>query len=226
MAKKVSIKDVAQRAGVSTTTVSHVLNAAPGKRINPETRVRVREAADELGYQPNGVARSLRLQRSQTLALVSDKIATTPHAGRIILGAQEAASRHGRLLMLVNSGGDAAVEAQEIQAIRLPLADGQVGAAEKLRADPATSPTRPGGGPGPRPPHGHDRTTTRYRPPTPGRLARPWSPSPPPSVSAVALSCVPWRSNSPRSIAAVAVASPCAVFRGARHAASASRPSR
>ena len=118
MAKKVSIKDVAQRAGVSTTTVSHVLNAAPGKRINPETRVRVREAADELGYQPNGVARSLRLQRSQTLALVSDKIATTPHAGRIILGAQEAASRHGRLLMLVNSGGDAAVEAQEIQAIR------------------------------------------------------------------------------------------------------------
>jgi LacI family transcriptional regulator len=122
--KKVSIKDVAQRAGVSATTVSHVLNEVPGKRINPDTRVRVREAADELGYQPNGVARSLRLQRSQTLALVSDEIATTPHAGRIILGAQEAASRKGWLLMLVNSGGDAGVEAQEIQALKRRQVDG------------------------------------------------------------------------------------------------------
>jgi LacI family transcriptional regulator len=124
VAKKVSIKDVAQHAGVSTTTVSHVLNEVPGKRINPDTRVRVREAADELGYQPNGVARSLRLQRSQILALVSDEIATTPHAGKIILGAQEAASRHGWLLMLVNSGGDAHVEDQEIQALRRRQVDG------------------------------------------------------------------------------------------------------
>lgn len=122
--KKVSIKDVAERAGVSTTTVSHVLNDVPGKRINSDTRVRVREAADALGYQPNGVARSLRLQRSQILALVSDEIATTPHAGKIILGAQEAASRHGWLLMLVNSGGDAHVEGQEIQALRRRQVDG------------------------------------------------------------------------------------------------------
>lgn len=43
MAKRVSIKDVAVRAGVSVTTVSHVLNEVPGKRISEETRVRVRE---------------------------------------------------------------------------------------------------------------------------------------------------------------------------------------
>jgi LacI family transcriptional regulator len=124
MAKRISIKDVAQRAGVSVTTVSHVLNDAPGKRISDETRSRVRRAADELSYRPNGVARSLRLQRSQILAMVSDQIATTPHAGLIILGAQEAASKHGWLLMLVNSGGDRETERAEIQALQQRQVDG------------------------------------------------------------------------------------------------------
>jgi LacI family transcriptional regulator len=124
MGKRISIRDVAHRAGVSATTVSHVLNDAPGKRINEDTRARVRQAASELGYQPNGVARSLRLQRSQILALVSDEIATTPHAGQIILGAQEAASRRGWLLMFVNSGGDPDTESAEIQALQQRQVDG------------------------------------------------------------------------------------------------------
>jgi LacI family transcriptional regulator len=122
--KRISIKDVALRAGVSVTTVSHVLNDAPGKRIRDETRARVRQVADELGYRPNSVARSLRLQRSQILALVSDEIATTPYAGQIILGAQEAASRRGWLLMLVNSGGDRETERAEIGALQQRQVDG------------------------------------------------------------------------------------------------------
>ena len=124
MAKKVSIKDVAHRAGVSATTVSHVLNAVPGKRVSEDTRERVHAAAGELGYVPNGVARSLRLQRSQILALISDELATTPYAGEVILGAQEAASKHGWLMMLVNSGGDPGVEAAEIAALRQRQVDG------------------------------------------------------------------------------------------------------
>jgi len=124
MAKRISIKDVAQGAGVSVTTVSHVLNDVPGKRVHEETRARVQRVAKELGYQPNSVARSLRTQRSQIIALVSDEIATTPYAGRIILGAQEAASKHGWLLMLVNSGGDPAVEAAEIAALEQRQVDG------------------------------------------------------------------------------------------------------
>ena len=82
MTKRISIKDVALRAGVSVTTVSHVLNDAPGKRISDETRSRVREVAEELNYRANGMARSLRLQRSHILAMVSDQIATTPTPGR------------------------------------------------------------------------------------------------------------------------------------------------
>ena len=121
---KVSIKDVAARAGVSVTTVSHVLNEVPGKRITDATRERVRQAAGELGYAPSSVARNLRLQRSQMLALISDEIATTPYAGRMILGAQEAASKAGWLLMLVNTGSDSEFEAAEIQALRQRQVDG------------------------------------------------------------------------------------------------------
>jgi LacI family transcriptional regulator len=122
--RRVLIRDVATKAGVSVTTVSHVLNDVPGKRIAEDTREKVRAAAAELGYAPNGLARSLRLQRSQTLALVSDHIATTPFAGRIILGAQEAASKHGWLLMLVNTGGDPDWEASEIAALKQRRVDG------------------------------------------------------------------------------------------------------
>ena len=122
--RKVSIKDVAAHAGVSVTTVSHVLNEVPGKRITEATRDRVRRSAGELGYAPSSVARNLRLQRSQMLAMISDEIATTPHAGRMILGAQEAASKAGWLLMLVNAGFDSEFEAAEIRALRQRQVDG------------------------------------------------------------------------------------------------------
>jgi LacI family transcriptional regulator len=122
--RKVSIKDVAAHAGVSVTTVSHVLNEAPGKRITDSTRARVKQAADELGYAPSSVARNLRLQRSQMLAMISDEIATTPYAGRMILGAQEAASKAGWLLMVVNTGLDPEFEAAEIRALRQRQVDG------------------------------------------------------------------------------------------------------
>ncbi len=124
MGRRTSIRDVAAEAGVSVTTVSHVLNQVDGTRVSPRTRERVEAAARRLGYSANGLARGLRLQRSQTLALLSDKIATTPYAGRIILGAQEAASARGWLLMLLTTGDDPEVERREIQALMQHRVDG------------------------------------------------------------------------------------------------------
>ncbi|WP_405730646.1 LacI family DNA-binding transcriptional regulator [Streptomyces sp. NBC_01537] len=124
MGKRVGIKDVAAAADVSVTTVSHILNNVEGKRINPETRQRVLEAARRLGYAPNGLARGLRLKRSNTVGFVSDEIATTPYAGRIILGAQEAAAEQGLLLLMLNTGGNPELERKEIDLLLQRQVDG------------------------------------------------------------------------------------------------------
>jgi LacI family transcriptional regulator len=121
---KPTIQDVATRAGVSATTVSHVLNQVPSARVKETTRTRVEEAAAELGYAPNGLARGLRRQRSQTLALVSDRIATGPFAGGIILGAQEKAAELGWVLMLYSSGEDQEIEQREIRTLLQYQVDG------------------------------------------------------------------------------------------------------
>jgi LacI family transcriptional regulator len=98
--------DVARRAGVSQTTVSFVINGRRDISISDETRERVQEAVRELNYRPNAMARSLRSNKSHFIGLISDEIATTPHAGQIIKGAQDAAWAQGKLLLLINTGGD------------------------------------------------------------------------------------------------------------------------
>ncbi len=116
--KAAGIREVAAAAGVSVTTVSHVLNDTPHTRTSDETKIRVREAAARLNYQPNRLARGLRTQASGMVGLVTEEIATTPHAGQIILGAQEEASRHNLTLAIINSKLNLAreVESREIQA--------------------------------------------------------------------------------------------------------------
>lgn len=101
--KGVGIRDVAKLAGVSITTVSHVLNDTPQMRVAGETRARVRAAAKTLGYGPNRAARALCTNKSGLIGLLSEEIATPPHAGRIILGAQNAAREHDLTLVIVNA---------------------------------------------------------------------------------------------------------------------------
>lgn len=101
--RKVGIRDVAKLAGVSLTTVSHVLNAKPETRVTQETASRVQLAAQELGYIPNRMARGLRKQSSDLLGLVAEEIAVTPYAGKILLGAQEEALRRDYTLAIINA---------------------------------------------------------------------------------------------------------------------------
>ncbi|MBT2517626.1 LacI family DNA-binding transcriptional regulator [Streptomyces sp. ISL-90] len=124
--KQIGIRDVAAAAGVSVTTVSHVLNDTPHTRTSDETKARVREAAAELGYQPNRLARGLRTQASGMVGLLTEEIATTPHAGRIILGAQEEASKRSLTLAIINSrlNIDPEVEVAQVQAFIDRQADG------------------------------------------------------------------------------------------------------
>jgi LacI family transcriptional regulator len=121
---RVGIRQVAAEAGVSATTVSHVLNEAPGAQVRDETRKRVLETAERLGYKANRAARSLRTRRTGTLGLIGDSIATTPYAGQMILGAQRAAQQRGYTVVLFNTEDDAAVEARELKTLLEYQVDG------------------------------------------------------------------------------------------------------
>lgn len=120
---RVRIADVAKAAGVSSATVSLVLNGAEA-RISPDTRERVRRIAEEIGYVPNPIARSLRTRSTRTIGLVSDRIATTPFAGRMLAGAQEVAREHGHLVILVDTDGHPEVEADAIRTLVNHQVDG------------------------------------------------------------------------------------------------------
>jgi LacI family transcriptional regulator len=65
----VTRKEVANRAAVSEATVSYVVNNGP-RPVAPDTRARVVQAIEELGYHPSDVARSLRKQRTSTIGLI------------------------------------------------------------------------------------------------------------------------------------------------------------
>jgi LacI family transcriptional regulator len=73
---RITIADVARHAGVSKTTVSHVLSSK--RPVSRATRARVEEAIRELGYRPDGMARSLRTRTSQMVALIIPDI-TNPY---------------------------------------------------------------------------------------------------------------------------------------------------
>jgi LacI family transcriptional regulator len=100
------MNDVAKRAGVSQTTVSFVVNQVSEANIPPETQERVWAAVKELGYRPNAIARGLRSNKTHTIGFITDHIATTPYAVRILEGAQDIAWANGYLLLLVNTSGD------------------------------------------------------------------------------------------------------------------------
>lgn len=113
--KRPSMYDVARKAGVSQTTVSFIVNNAPSANISQETRDRVWAAVEELGWRPNALARGLSLQRSHTIGLISDEVAISPHAGRIIQGAQDTAWSNEKLLVVLNTSGQIEVETAAIE---------------------------------------------------------------------------------------------------------------
>lgn len=115
--KRVGIREVAAAAGVSVTTVSHVLNDTPNTQVRAETRERVIATAKTLGYRPSRLARGLRTRRTQTLGLVGDSIATTPYAGQMIRGAQQAAQERGRSIVLFNTEADPAEEDRDLRTL-------------------------------------------------------------------------------------------------------------
>lgn len=107
---KVTLRDVAEAAGVSIATASWAVNDNRDVQITESTRRKVRRAADELGYHHNALARGLARGRSDIIGFISDGVATSPFAGQVIQGAQDEAWRNGKILLVVDTDGRKDVE--------------------------------------------------------------------------------------------------------------------
>ncbi|MGZ4454659.1 MAG: LacI family DNA-binding transcriptional regulator [Nocardioides sp.] len=110
-ARKVTLADVAARAGVSATTASYILNGRSAEmRISTDAERRVREAVADLGYRPNRNARSLRTATTKTIGVITDFVASGMFSSRLIAGANAAARARDHLLVIGETEGDPEVE--------------------------------------------------------------------------------------------------------------------
>ncbi len=98
---RVSMADVAERAGVSAQTVSRVANGSP--RVDPATRARVEKAMADLGYRMHRAARALRTGQTSTIGLVVSTLATVGNS-RMLQAISEAAAERDYALAVVTVG--------------------------------------------------------------------------------------------------------------------------
>ncbi len=97
----INIKDVAQAAGVSVSTVSHVINET--RFVAPATKENVKRAISELGYHPSSLARALKIKRSKTIGMLVTS-STNPFFAEVISGVEEGCFRNDFSLILCNTG--------------------------------------------------------------------------------------------------------------------------
>jgi LacI family transcriptional regulator len=104
--RRVTMSDVARRAGVSQPTVSFVLNDRRDVVVAEETRRRVLAAAAEMDFVPNRAAQHLRSNRSYLFGVVANGIVSQPYAGRIILGIQQVVQPADHLCLAIDTTDD------------------------------------------------------------------------------------------------------------------------
>lgn len=116
-----TIRDVAVKAGVSTTTVSHVLNQS--RFVSAESTRRVRRAMAELRYQPNALARSLRQSQTRTLGVIVPDSAN-PFFAEVIRGIEAVAYGKGYTVLFGSSEDNAEKEAAYLRIFMEKQVDG------------------------------------------------------------------------------------------------------
>jgi LacI family transcriptional regulator len=126
MTRRVTLAQVAERAGVSKTAVSLVLNDRPGSRLSEELADRVRAAAAELDYRPNPAARSLRLGKTEIVGLISDEVTITRYASAMIRGALDVAQQHNHTVLIAETGSERRRREQAVQAMLDRRPDGLI----------------------------------------------------------------------------------------------------
>jgi LacI family transcriptional regulator len=108
---RITMQDVAKRAGVSAMTVSRVVNGREG--VDSETQRRVEETIRALDFVPNRIARGLVSQKTQTIGLIVPDV-VNPFFAPVVRGAESAARKAGYRVLLCNSEGDLRLEREYI----------------------------------------------------------------------------------------------------------------
>ncbi len=116
-----TIHDVAKKAGVGSITVSRVINRSG--YVSKTTREKVEKAIEELGYVPNTVARSLRVKRTNTIALIMTDI-TNPFFTTLARGVEDTANEAGYTVIFCNTDESQAKEEKYIQILLQKQVDG------------------------------------------------------------------------------------------------------
>ncbi len=98
-----TMKDVARLAGVSTSTVSHVVNNT--RFVSDEIRERILKAVAELNYSPSALARSLKLNQTRTLGMIVTT-SNNPFFAEVVAGVERICYQRGYTLVLCNTEGD------------------------------------------------------------------------------------------------------------------------
>jgi LacI family transcriptional regulator len=120
------IRDLAEVLGLSTTTISRVLNGKSVKyRISEATKLRVFKAASEYNYVPNKLARGLKLDKTETIGLIIPDIAD-PFFADIARSIELGARSKGYSLFLCDSGGDLVLEMEMINLMLSHKVDGMI----------------------------------------------------------------------------------------------------
>ncbi|EJT00919.1 LacI family DNA-binding transcriptional regulator [Rhizobium sp. CCGE 510] len=121
-----TISEVAKAAGVSVSTVSHVLNKT--RYVSPEKAKLVLEAVDEIGYIPNAVARSLKLSSTGTVGLAISAI-SNPYFSDIICAIEAECSKRGLIVFLCDTQDDPDRELELVRHLHQRRVDGIILAA-------------------------------------------------------------------------------------------------
>lgn len=116
-----TIREVARRAGVSIGTVSNVLSGSA--RVSPAVREKVEQTIAELDYHPNQIARSLKTRQTNLLGMIISDI-TNPFFPQLTRGAEDAALKHGYLLVATNTDDQVEREKHVLAVLRNRRVDG------------------------------------------------------------------------------------------------------
>ncbi len=134
MIRAVTLRDVAERAGVHASTASRALNRSTRALVSEDTADRVVKAARDLGYQPNSLARGLKTNKTYTVGMLLPDL-TNPLFPPIARGIEDTLGRSDYTLILANTDNDPAREHQMLQTMLTRRVDGLILATAE-RTDP------------------------------------------------------------------------------------------